>query len=111
METCLLTAYAQYSRYFVVQNLADNDETQVIRYAALLRGTESGWQALSYGLESLTVFAQHGGVYFNFALWAISLAPAWFVVRHFGTGKETSIESGSSTAEADSNEYRDEQSK
>lgn len=74
--------------YFVVQNLAGNDETQVIRYAALLRGTESAWQALSYGLESLTVFAQHGGVYMNFALWGVAVAPAWLVIRHFGSDSE-----------------------
>lgn len=97
--------------YFVIQNLAGDDEAQVIRYAALLRGTESGWQALSYGLESLTVFAHHGGVYMNFALWAVSLAPAWLVIRHFGTGEDRSgnIEGGSlgsSAVEAESVEYR-----
>lgn len=34
------------SRYFVIGNLADNDE-EVIRYAGLLRGTESAVQAVS----------------------------------------------------------------
>lgn len=34
------------SRYFVVGNLADSDE-EVIRYAGLLRGTESAIQAVS----------------------------------------------------------------
>lgn len=95
--------------YFVVQNLADDDESMVIRYSALLRGTESAWQALSYGLESLTVFGQHGGVYMNFALWAVALAPAWLVIREFGTRKESSLEGGSSsTAGAESAEYREE---
>lgn len=70
--------------YFVIQNLAGPDETLVIRYAGLLRGTESAWQAVSYGLSSVTVFAEHGGVYMNFALWAIALWPAWLVLRHFG---------------------------
>lgn len=56
----------------------------MIRYAALLRGTESAWQALSYGLESLTVFAEHGGVYMNFGLWAVAILPAWTVLRHIG---------------------------
>lgn len=95
--------------YFVIQNLAGDDESQVIRYAALLRGTESGWQALSYGLESLTVFAHHGGVYMNFALWAVSLAPAWLVIREFGADKEGSVEGGSSSAaEAEAAAYREE---
>ncbi|KAF3762195.1 hypothetical protein M406DRAFT_72215 [Cryphonectria parasitica EP155] len=70
--------------YFVIQNLAGHDEALVIRYAALLRGTESAWQALSYGLEALTVFSETGGVYMNFGLWAIAIAPAWLVIRHFG---------------------------
>jgi hypothetical protein len=71
--------------YFIITNLA-TDEASVIRYAALLRGTESAWQAVSYGLESVTIFAQVGGVYLNFGLWAIAIFPAWLVVRHFGAG-------------------------
>lgn len=72
------------TRYFVIHNLAQ-DEAEVIRYAALLRGTESAWQAVSYGLESITIFAEVGGVYFNFALWAVSIFPAWQIIKHFGT--------------------------
>jgi hypothetical protein len=71
-------------RYFFVTNLATNEE-DVIRYAALLRGTESGWQALSYGLTSLPLFAQVGGVYANFLLWGISIFPAWLVLQPFGS--------------------------
>ena len=70
-------------RYFVIHNLA-KDETEIIRFAALLRGTESAWQAVSYGLTSLTIFAEAGGVYFNFALWGLSILPAWHIVKHFG---------------------------
>lgn len=69
--------------FFIITNLAQ-DEQQIIRYSAFLRGTESAWQALSYGLGSLTVFATVGSIYLNFALWAISIFPAWLVVRHFG---------------------------
>ncbi|UKZ75442.1 hypothetical protein TrVFT333_003127 [Trichoderma virens FT-333] len=69
--------------YFVVAQIAKN-QGDVIRYAALLRGTESAWQAVSYGLTSLTVFAQVGGIYMNFALWAIAIVPAWLVIRRFG---------------------------
>ncbi|KAK8105249.1 UNC93-like protein 2 [Apiospora kogelbergensis] len=70
--------------YFMVSHIA-NGETEVLRFAALLRGTESAWQALSYGLTSLTIFAQVGGVYFNLVLWAFSIYPAWLVVQGFGS--------------------------
>ncbi|KAK5657516.1 hypothetical protein OQA88_3088 [Cercophora sp. LCS_1] len=84
--------------YFVIHNLAE-DEAEVIRYSALLRGTESAWQALSYGLESLTVFAEAGGVYMNFGLWGLSIVPAWLVLRHFGAFKEEQeTESGTASA-------------
>lgn len=62
----------------------------MIRYAALLRGTESAWQALSYGLESVTVFGEVGGVYLNFGLWGIAVLPAWLLLRHFGARKDGS---------------------
>lgn len=98
-----------YFSYFVVQNLAGPDEALVIRYSGLLRGTESAWQALSYGLESLTVFAQHGGVYMNFALWAVAILPAWFVVRHFGVDGKGSVEAASSPIVSGSSDYKEEQ--
>ncbi|ORY14518.1 hypothetical protein BCR34DRAFT_646046 [Clohesyomyces aquaticus] len=72
--------------YFFITNLAQSEE-EIIRYAALLRGTESAWQALSYGLNSITIFSQVGGVYFNFALWAVAIWPAWEILKHFGTEK------------------------
>ncbi|KAK3302806.1 major facilitator superfamily domain-containing protein [Chaetomium strumarium] len=79
--------------YFVIHNLAES-EAELIRYAALLRGTESAWQALSYGLESLTVFAEVGGVYMNFGLWGIAILPAWLVLRHFGSVKNGDEDTG-----------------
>ncbi|EME42429.1 hypothetical protein DOTSEDRAFT_89823 [Dothistroma septosporum NZE10] len=74
--------------YFVIGSLAKND-AEVIRFAGLLRGTESAWQAVSYGLTSVTIMGQVGAVYLNFGLWAVSLVPAWFVIREIGvsTGK------------------------
>ncbi|KAL1303789.1 hypothetical protein AAFC00_007126 [Neodothiora populina] len=87
--------------YFIVANLAD-DSQEVVRYAALLRGTESAWQAVSYGLGSIVLFAEVGGVYLNFALWAISLAPVWLVLRHFGSEGDRTIEADSSDADAGS---------
>lgn len=92
----------------MVQNLAGTDETLVIRYSGLLRGTESAWQALSYGLSAVTVFARYGGVYLNFALWAVSLYPAWLVLRHFGAGGQGLVEAGSSSVEVESDAYAEE---
>lgn len=103
-KTCLSNLF--HGRYFVVQNLAGGDEPQVIRYAALLRGTESAWQAISYGLESLTVFAEHGGVYMNFGLWAVAVAPAWLVVRQFGVEVESSTEAVASAIDTDTSAFK-----
>ncbi|KAI4628045.1 hypothetical protein J4E80_002181 [Alternaria sp. BMP 0032] len=73
--------------YFIIGRLAV-DEPEVIRYAALLRGSESAWQAVSYGITSLTVFAEVGAVYWNFALWGVAIWPAWLVLREFGVGEK-----------------------
>ncbi|KAI6354320.1 hypothetical protein MCOR25_008674 [Pyricularia grisea] len=88
--------------YFFIHNLSQ-DEPEIIRYAALLRGTESAWQALSYGLSSLTIFGEIGGVYMNFGLWAVSIYPAWLVLRHFGVHKSTSVETVSQFPADDKN--------
>ncbi|GES61315.1 DUF895 domain membrane protein [Aspergillus terreus] len=69
--------------YFVVGNIASDDE-EVVRIAGLLRGTESAAQAVSYGVSSIPVMASVGNIYLNFGLWAVSLVPAWLVVRKFG---------------------------
>ncbi|KAF9889370.1 hypothetical protein FE257_007480 [Aspergillus nanangensis] len=69
--------------YFVVGNLAD-DEEEVVRIAGLLRGTESAVQAISYGLSSIPIMASVGSIYLNFGLWAVSLLPAWMVIKEFG---------------------------
>jgi hypothetical protein len=89
--------------YFLIHNLAETQD-QIIRYSALLRGTESAWQAVSYGLTSIPLFAKVGGVYFNFTLWALAIGPAWLVIREFGTksfsGEETGV-SGSINSQND----------
>lgn len=72
--------------YFVMANLAES-EAEIIRYAGLLRGTESASQALAYGLTSVSVMGEVGGVYMNFAMWAVALVPAWFVVKEIGVSK------------------------
>ncbi len=71
--------------------MADTKE-QVIRYSALLRGTESAWQAISYGLGSIEIMAQVGSIYLNFSLWAAAIIPAWLVLRHIGVGKPSNGE-------------------
>lgn len=77
--------------YFFISNLATS-EPEVIRYAALLRGSESAWQAVSYGITSITLFAEVGAVYWNFSLWAVAIYPAWLVLKEFGGDKEAAIE-------------------
>jgi hypothetical protein len=77
--------------YFIIGNLAV-DEPEVIRYASLLRGTESAWQSISYGITSIAMFAEVGAVYWNFALWAVAILPAWLVIKEFGEEKTTAIE-------------------
>lgn len=81
-------------------------ESEVLRFAALLRGTESAWQAVSYGLTSLTLFARVGGVYFNLVLWAFSIYPAWLVVREFGSkaGKSRQVDQEEAVEEITSDE-------
>lgn len=69
--------------YFLVGSLAKTEE-ETIRYASLLRGTESAWQAVSYGLSSVSIMGQVGSVYLNFGLWAISIPLAWIVVKEIG---------------------------
>ncbi|KAM5354101.1 hypothetical protein ACJ41O_000751 [Fusarium nematophilum] len=77
--------------YFIIHNLADTQD-DIIRYSALLRGTESAWQAVSYGITSKPLFAEVGGVYFNFVLYAVSLFPAWLVLKDFGSSPAASEE-------------------
>lgn len=73
--------------YFVVGHIAKSP-AEIVRIAGLLRGTESGWQAISYGVNSVATMASVGGVYLNFGLWAVSLIPAWLVVNKIGVSKD-----------------------
>ncbi|TQN71006.1 putative membrane protein [Colletotrichum shisoi] len=70
--------------FFIIGQLSESPQ-ETIRLSALLRGTESAWQALSYGLNAVPIFALVGGPYINFGLWFVSIYPAWLVIRHFGT--------------------------
>lgn len=86
-------------RYFIVGILADS-EAEVVRIAGLLRAVQSASQAVSvsrhfcilmtttdaqqYGLNSVPIFAEVGGVYMNLGFYAVSLLPGWMVVRQIG---------------------------
>lgn len=72
--------------FFLVGQISKSPQ-ETIRLAALLRGTESAWQALSYGLNALPIFATVGGPYFNFGIWAVAILPAWLVVKTIGVDK------------------------
>lgn len=70
--------------YFVIGNLAESNAADIIRYAGLLRGTESAVQAVSYGLNSVVIMGEIGSVYLNFSLWALAILPAWQVIQNIG---------------------------
>jgi len=37
-----------------------------------------------YGLNSVPIFADVGGVYLNFGLWGLALLPGWLIVKQIG---------------------------
>lgn len=39
---------------------------------------------MQYGVSSLSVMGQAGSVYLNFSMWAVSIVPAWLVIREIG---------------------------
>ncbi|KAF6831020.1 duf895 domain membrane protein [Colletotrichum musicola] len=78
--------------FFIIGQISDSPQ-ETIRLSALLRGTESAWQAVSYGLNAIPIFALFGGTYINFGIWGASIVPAWLVIRHLGVdGKKQDSE-------------------
>ncbi|KAJ4181521.1 hypothetical protein NW755_011058 [Fusarium falciforme] len=73
--------------FFIIGQISTSPQ-ETVRLSALLRGTESAWQALSYGLNALPIFATVGSTYLNFGLWGLSLFPAWLVIKKLGTGND-----------------------
>ncbi|KZT08077.1 MFS general substrate transporter [Laetiporus sulphureus 93-53] len=71
--------------FWVVGSLVEHPR-DIIRIAALLRGTESAAQAVSYGINS-TSLIMTGASAINFGLWGLALIPGWFVVRTIGVSK------------------------
>ncbi|OTA91501.1 hypothetical protein M434DRAFT_32665 [Hypoxylon sp. CO27-5] len=81
--------------YFIIGQISSSPQ-ETIRLAALLRGTESAWQAVSYGLNAVPIMAAVGGPYINFGLWGVSILPAWLVIKNFGVNNDkTDVESNS----------------
>ncbi|KAH0430709.1 DUF895 domain membrane protein [Colletotrichum camelliae] len=85
--------------FFIIGQISDSPQ-ETIRLSALLRGTESAWQALSYGLNAIPIFALVGGPYINFGLWGASIVPAWLVIRHLGTESKKGDSETASQVEA-----------
>ncbi|KAI8317410.1 hypothetical protein K4K59_006670 [Colletotrichum sp. SAR11_240] len=85
--------------FFIIGQISDSPQ-ETIRLSALLRGTESAWQALSYGLNAIPIFALVGGPYINFGLWGASIVPAWLVIRHLGTESKNGDSETASQVEA-----------
>ncbi|PWN45101.1 hypothetical protein IE81DRAFT_229549 [Ceraceosorus guamensis] len=68
--------------YFIIGGFGNGHE-QVVRLASILRATESAGQAVSYGINSTSLRLDAvAGI--NFALFALSVVPVWFVVRRIG---------------------------
>ncbi|KAI1370441.1 MFS general substrate transporter [Hypoxylon crocopeplum] len=87
--------------YFIISQISTNPQ-ETIRLAALLRGTESAWQAVSYGLNAVPIIASVGGPYINFGLWGISILPAWLVIKNFGVNSDkTDVENHVEAQEGD----------
>ena len=90
-RTCLfplsaLSPSINFADLFLTMPLVVEHPRDIIRIAALLRGTESAAQAVSYGINS-TSLALNIASAINFALWGLSLVPGWLVVRTIGIGK------------------------
>ncbi|KAM0788879.1 hypothetical protein ACM66B_002963 [Microbotryomycetes sp. NB124-2] len=80
--------------YFLVGSIVE-EPADIVRIGGLLRATESGAQAVSYGLNAVKTFSTVGSSSLNFGLWGVAVIPAWIVVsqigvKYFGRGeKET----------------------
>ncbi|TKY90337.1 hypothetical protein EX895_000335 [Sporisorium graminicola] len=72
--------------YWLVGNISD-DPADVIRLASIVRATESAGQCVSYGVNS-TSWRLDAVAGLNTAQWAISVLPAWFVVKNIGILKD-----------------------
>ncbi|KAK7432096.1 hypothetical protein QQZ08_001386 [Neonectria magnoliae] len=72
--------------FFLIGQISKSPQ-ETVRLSALLRGTESAWQALSYGLGAVPIFATVGNPYLNFGLWGLAVFPAWVTIKKIGTAQ------------------------
>ena len=68
--------------YWLAGNVSD-DPADIIRLASIVRGVESAGQCVSYGINS-TSWRLDAVAGLNTAQWALSIVPAWLVVRKIG---------------------------
>ncbi|KAJ1035878.1 hypothetical protein NDA13_000536 [Ustilago tritici] len=68
--------------YWIIGNVSE-DPAEIIRLASIVRGVESAGQCVSYGVNS-TNWRLDAAAGLNAAQWAISVFPAWLVVRKIG---------------------------
>ncbi|KAJ1018134.1 hypothetical protein NDA16_005000 [Ustilago loliicola] len=68
--------------YWIIGNISE-DPAEIIRLASIVRGVESAGQCVSYGVNS-TSWRLDAVAGLNTAQWAISVLPAWFVVKKIG---------------------------
>ncbi|EST08703.1 Ion channel regulatory protein, UNC-93 [Kalmanozyma brasiliensis GHG001] len=68
--------------YWIIGNISE-DPAEIIRLASIVRGVESAGQCVSYGINSTTLRLDAvAGI--NTAQWALSILPAWLVVKKIG---------------------------
>lgn len=68
--------------YWIIGNISE-DPAEIIRLASIVRGVESAGQCVSYGVNS-TSFRLDAVAGLNTAQWALSILPAWLVVKKIG---------------------------
>ena len=68
--------------YWIVGNISD-EPSEIIRLASIVRAVESAGQCVSYGINS-TSWRLDAVAGLNMAQWAVSVLPAWLVVRRIG---------------------------
>ena len=72
--------------YWIVGNISE-DPAEIIRLASIVRGVESAGQCVSYGVNS-TSWRLDAVAGINVGQWAVSILPAWLVVRKIGVLKD-----------------------
>ena len=88
--------------YYLIGNLANNPQ-EIIRLSAIMRGSESASEAVSYGLNAVNDLITIPNNAINFGLWAISLiTPAIFAWRIGIPGGIGAIHGTLKTDESDS---------